>query len=52
MGRKNLVQGWVEASKILHLVKDQVVDKRVQGISHYVTQRIFHTGHIPPSFEQ
>lgn len=52
MGRKNLVQEWVEASKILHLVKDQVVDKWVKAISYYVSQYAFYTGHIPPTFEQ
>lgn len=52
MGRKNLFQEWVEVSKILHLVKDKVVDKREKGTSRYVTQCAFHTGHIPPRFEQ
>lgn len=52
MGRKNLFQEWIEVSKILHLVKDEVVDKPVKGISYYITQCACHTGHIPPRFEQ
>lgn len=52
MGGKNLFQEWVEVSKILHLVKDKGVDKQVKDTSRYVTRCAFHTGHIPPRFEQ